>query len=199
MTFSQSDLPHIRWSLLTFLVVLSIGAGAVYLSQKMAESANRTQKSVQQQLTDARNKLNAARDDRDNLSTYASEYQAWEKYKVIGEEQRLDLIEGLEALRKKNYVLDFKYSIAPQAAYTAVPAVNGGNYDLKQSTMTLQIDLLHEEQLISFFDGLRKNIKGWFMLDHCSLQRTTASAGSAAQLKAECTGSWLTIKNRNAK
>lgn len=199
MTFSQSDLPHIRWSLLTFLIVLSIGAGAVYLSQKMAESANRTQKSVQQQLTDARNKLNAARDDRDNLSTYASEYQAWEKYKVIGEEQRLDLIEGLEALRKKNYVLDFKYSIAPQAAYTPVPAVSSGNYDLKQSTMTLQIDLLHEEQLISFFDGLRKNIKGWFMLDHCSLQRTTASGGSAAQLKAECAGSWLTIKNRNAK
>lgn len=199
MTFSQSDLPHIRWSLLTFLVVLSIGAGAVYLSQKMAESANRTQKSVQQQLTDARNKLNAARDDRDNLSTYASEYQAWEKYKVIGEEQRLDLIEGLEALRKKNYVLDFKYSIAPQAAYTPVPAVSSGNYDLRQSTMTLQIDLLHEEQLIRFFDGLRKNIKGWFMLDHCSVDRATATAGSAAQLKAECTGSWLTIKNRNAK
>lgn len=199
MTFSQSDLPHIRWSLLTFLLVLSIGAGAVFLSQKMADSANSTHKSVQQQLTDARNKLNAARDDRDNLSTYASEYQAWEKYKVIGEEQRLDLIEGLETLRKKNYVLDFKYSIAPQAAYTPVPAVSSGNYDLRQSTMTLQIDLLHEEQLISFFDGLRKNIKGWFMLDHCSVARATATTGSAAQLKAECTGSWLTIKNRNAK
>lgn len=199
MTFSQSDLPHIRWSLLTFVVVLSIGASAIFLSQKIADSAERTKKLVEQQLTDARNKLNAARDDRENLATYAAEYEAWTKYKVIGDEQRLDLIEGLEALRKKNYVLDFKYSIAPQTAYTPVPALNSGNFDLKQSTMTLQIDLLHEEQLISFFDGLRKNIKGWFMLDHCSVERSTASGGSMAQLKAECTGSWLTIKNRNAK
>jgi hypothetical protein len=199
MTFSQSDLPHIRWSLLTFLVVLGVGASAVYLSQKIADAALRNKNASQQQLSEARNKLNAARDDRDNLSTYAAEYEAWVKHKVIGDEQRLDLIEGLEALRKKERVVDFKYTIAPQAPYTPLPALNSGNFELKQSTMTLQLQLLHEEQLIRFFNSLRSDIKGWFMLDHCAMERATDSAVSSAQLKAECSGSWITIKNRNAK
>lgn len=199
MTFAPSDLPHVRWSLLAFLIALAVGASAVYLSQNIADSALRSKKSAQQQLTEARNKLNAARDDRDNLSTYAAEYEAWVKHKVIGEENRLDLIEDLEALRKRNRVLEFKYSIAPQAPYTPVPALDSGNFELKQSAMTLQIDLLHEEQLINFFDSVRSGIKGWFILDQCALERTAAGADSSAQLKAACSGSWITIKNRNAR
>ncbi len=199
MTFSSSDLPHIRWSLLTFLIVLAVSASAIFLIQKMDDSAQRTKKAVQLQLNEARNKYNAARDDRDNLSTYAAEYDAWVKHKVIGDEQRLDLLEGLEALRKQNRVLDFKYTIAPQLAYTPAPAADSGNFDLKQSGMTLQLQLLHEEQLVTFFDTLRHDMKGWFMLDHCSVERAATSTSSATQLKADCAGNWLTIKNRNTK
>lgn len=199
MIFSQSDLPHIRWSLLTFLVVLTAGSSAIYLGQNMRDKAQHGKSVAQQQLSEVRNKLNAARDDRDNLSTYAAEYDAWVKHKVIGDEQRLDLIEGLEALRKQDRVLNFKYSITPQVAYAPVPALNTGNFELKQSVMTLQIDLLHEEQLINFFDSFRSQMKGWFMLDHCALERTAATGTSAAQLKADCAGGWITLKNRNAK
>lgn len=199
MTFSPSDLPHVRWSLLTFMLVLALGASAVYLSQNIADTAHRAKRNAQQQLTEARNKLNAARDDRDNLSTYAAEYEAWVKHKVIGDEQRLDLIEDLEALRKRNRVLDFKYAIAPQAPYVPVPALDNGAFELKQSAMTLQLDLLHEAQLINYFDSLRTDIKGLFMLNQCALERTVASGVLSAQLKASCSGSWLTIKNRSAR
>ena len=199
MTFSSSDLPHIRLSLLTFLIVLGVGASAVFLIQKMTDSAQKARQTAQQQLTEARNKFNAARDDRDNLSTYAAEYDSWVKLKVIGEERRLDLIEGLEALRKQNHVLDFKYTVAPQTPYAPVPPVDSGNFDLKQSKLTIQLDLLHEEQLVNFSANMRSSLKGWFMLDSCSIERAAASAGSSVQLKAECAGGWLTLKNRNAK
>ncbi len=199
MTFSSSDLRHLRWSLLTFLIVLAVGGSGVYLSRITADTAQRAMQNAQRQLTDAHNKLNAARDDRDNLSTYAAEYEAWVNHKVIGEEHRLDLIEGLEALRKQNRVLDFKYTIAPQLPYSPVPALDSGNFELKQSNMTLQMELLHEVQLINFFDSLRSDMKGWFILGNCSLERATPGAGSAAQLKAECSGGWLTLRNRNAR
>jgi hypothetical protein len=199
MNFSSSDFPHIRWSLLTFLIVLTVGGSAIFLLQKMSDSAKKTRQTAQQQLTEARNKFNAARDDRDNLSTYAAEYESWVKLKVIGDEHRLDLIEGMEALRKKNNVLDFKYTVAPQTPYAPAPPVDSGNFDLKQSKLTIQLDLLHEEQLVNFAYNMRNDLKGWFMLDSCSIERAAASAGSAIQLKAECAGGWLTIKNRNAK
>lgn len=198
MTFSTSDLSHIRISLVTLLVVLLIGGSAIYLAQNMSDSAHRAKQNAQRQLTEARNKYNVARDDRDNLSTYAAEYDSWAKRKVIGEEHRLDLIEDLEALRRQNLVIDFKYSIAPQQTYTPNPALDSGSFDLYQSGMKLQLELLHEGQLLSFFNTLNRSMKGWFILEQCALTRG-ANPNSPTQLKAECSGMWLTLKNRNAR
>lgn len=196
MTFSRSDLPHIKWSLLTFLLALTMGGSAVLISQKFANDAQIARRDAQQQLNAARSKLNAAHDDQENMATYTKEYSAIQRREIIGNEQRLNLIEGLETLRKRNRVLDFRYAIAPQQPYKTAPALDSGNFDLELSPMTLQIELLHEGQLIRFFDSLHRDMNGWFILDKCTLERSPASV---AQLKADCAGGWLTLKNRNAK
>lgn len=194
MTFSQSDLPYIKWSLTTFLLVFAIGVSAVFTGQKWADNAHKAKQAAQQKVNDARNKLNAARDDLQNMSTYTKEFSAIQRLGIIGDEQRLTLIEDLDNLRNRNRVLDFKYGISPQQPYKPVPALDSGNYDLKFSPMKLQLDLLHEGQFINFFDSLRRDVHGWFILDKCTLERST---GSFANLKAECEGGWLTMKNRN--
>jgi len=196
MTFSQADLAQIKWSLLTFLLTLAVGGSMVFLSQKFAANAQKSRRDAQQQLNDARSKLTAARDDLENMATYTKEYSAIQRREIIGDEQRLNLIEGLEALRKRNLVLDFKYTITPQQPYKPAPALDSGNFDLRLSNMTLQFELLHEGQLLNFFDSLRHDMNGWFILDHCTLERST---NTAAQLKADCVGGWLTLINRNAK
>lgn len=196
MTFSAADLPHIKWSLLTFLLALSIGGSAVFISRQFADNAQHAKRAAQQQLAEARNKLNAARDDQQNMATYTKEYSAILRREIIGDEQRLNLIEALEALRKRNRVLDFKYTIAPQQPYKPVPALDSGNFDLRLSAMTLQLELLHEGQLINFFDSLRRDMHGWFILEQCTLER---SSDATARLRADCAGGWLTMKNRNAK
>ena len=194
MTFSQADLPHIKLSLITLIASLVIGGSAVFFSQKFATDAKKSRQDAQQQLNDARSKLNAARDDQQNMATYTKEYSAIQRREIIGDEQRLNLIENLETLRQRNRVLDFKYAIAPQQPYKPATAVDSGNFDLKLSAMTLQLELLHEGQLINFFDSLRRDMNGWFILDKCTLDR---NSGAAAQLKADCAGGWLTLKNRN--
>lgn len=198
MTFSAADFTHIRTSLIAFLLALLVGGSTVYLAQNMSDASHLAKQNAQQQLNEARNRNNVARDDRDNLSTYAAEYDSWVKRKVIGDERRLDLIEYLEALRKQNLVLDFKYAISPQQAYTPNPPINGVNFDMHESSMNLQIELLHEGQLINFLDALNRGMQGWFMLDHCTLTRAS-NPNLPTQLKAECSGNWLTLKNRNAR
>jgi hypothetical protein len=135
------------------------------------------------------------------MTIYAHEYHALVESKIIGGEQRLDWIEGMDKIRKQNHVLDFKYTIAPQQPYTPPLPVDSGDYDLKLSTMTLHFDLLHEDQLIDFFDALRREMKGRFILDHCALERTSAAPenGTVPQLKADCSGGWLTLQKRGAK
>jgi len=196
MTFSQADLPYIKWSLTTFLLTLAIGGSSVFFSQKFANNAQHAMTDAKQQLGEAKSKLNAARDDQMNMAEYTKEYTAIQRREIIGDEQRLNLIEELDTLRKRSRVMNFKYTIAPQQPYKPAPALDSGNFDLKLSPMALQIELLHEGQLINLFDSLRNDLNGWFILEKCSLERST---GTTAQLKADCAGGWLTLKNRNAK
>jgi len=196
MTFSQSDLPHIKWSLITFLVTLALGSSAVYFSQKFAINSQTALRNAQKELNETRNKLNAARDDQTNMSAYTKEFSVIQRLEIIGDEQRINLIEDLDTLRRRNRVIDFKYTIAPQQPYAPSPPLDSGNFALYYSNMKLQIELLHEEQLINFFDSLRHDINGWFILEKCTLEKASAES---SQLKADCEGGWLTMKNRNAK
>ena len=211
MMFSKSGFSHIKWSLLILLLVLCAGGTAIMVSENLIAQSQRNQREALRQLSEARSRLATAKEDHENMQTYTLGYNALLKRNVIGNDQRLDWIEGLEKIRKLNRVpgsIGFKYAIAPQKPYTPAPPLDNGNFDLNLSGMTLQFELLHEEQLIDFFDALRTDINGWFIIDHCALERTAATAddddglrasSAVPQLKAECTGGWLTLKNRNAK
>ena len=196
MTFSKTDLPHLKWSLLVFLFSLAISVTAVVLSEKFVSRAQADYQTAQRQLGEARTRLASAEDDRANMSTYAREYATLLDRKIIGGDQRLDWIEGLEAIQRQNSTPQFTYTIAPQQPYTPVPPLDSGNFSLFLSGMSLQLELLHEEQLITFFEALRSKINGRFLLDNCKMERSGSISSSTVsidsqpvtlpQLKAEC-------------
>lgn len=208
MIFSKAGLRHIKWGALTFLAGVGMGGTVLLLTASKLTQARQEQQAAQRkvndalrQLAEARNRLTASQDDQRNAAAYTAEYARLVDRKIIGSEQRLDWIEGLDNMRKQNRVLSFTYTINPQHPYKPDPALDSGNFDLNLSPMNLQLYLLHEAQLIDFFDTLRTAVKGNFILEHCSLSRSGAAfeGSSAPQLKAECSGGWLTLKNRNEK
>ena len=208
MTLSKSDLSHIKWSLLAFLLTLCAGSATIVASKNFMARSQHDQSNAKDQLVKARSQLTTALQDRENMKTYMLEYGNLLERNIIGNNQRLDWVEGMDKLRKQNLVLGFKYAITPQKIYVADPALDSGNFQLNASDMTLQLDLLHEGQLTAFFDAMRTDIDGWFILDHCSLERSPAAAGDGMNLpapstipllKADCSGEWLTLNQRNAR
>ena len=206
MNFSKSDLPILKWSMLVFTLSLVASGFAIWLSGEYVDHTLKDRQVAQRQLADAQKQLGDARSDLDNMSMYAREYATLVDDKIIGGEQRLDWMEELAKLRQQQLVVDFKYTIAPQLPYTPNPPIDAGSYDLKLSGLNLQIELLHEMQLIKFFDALHTNIKGWFIIDHCTLERsvtntatdTPTSSNSNSQLKADCAGGWITMKKKGS-
>lgn len=204
MKFSKSDFPLMRWNMLALAASVILSSVILYASGEYVGKAQNDQRGARNMENDARRRLAAARDDKENMSIYAEEYGALVKNNIIGDDQRLDWIEGLEKLRQLNLVTDFSYSINPQSSYTPQPPLDSGNFDIRYSETKLQFDLLHEAQLVDFFTALRKNIKGWYHLEGCTLQRSSPTGDDSAkltatQLKAECSGGWITLKNRNAQ
>jgi len=206
MKLSPPDWPHIKLGAITFLLTLLLGGAIVVGSEDFLLQAHANQHAAQQQLNAARSNLSGAREDRENMQTYMAEYSALLNRNITHSNQRLDWIEGLEKIRQQYHVPDFKYAISPQQDFTPISPLESGNFLLKLSKMTLDFDLLHEGQLINFFNALHSQVKGRFILEQCTLERTgtatvnslSANAGSTTQLKASCTGGWLALQNRNA-
>ena len=70
-----------------------------------------------------------------------------------------------------------------------------GQYQLRGSKMQLHMDLLHEMDLLNFFDDLRQS--GYFAVQDCALKRGgAASTGQTASLSADCSLLWLTLGDR---
>lgn len=203
MKFSSSDFHLMRWSLLAICATLLLGSVIVYSSSKYAESANKNLHAAQRKLNDARNRLSMARQDLENLSDYSQEYYTLENNKIIGDDHRLDWIDALEKLRNQNLVINFRYNIAPQKNYVPQPALDSGNFDIHYSETKFQFDLLHAGQLLKFFDALRSQNNGWYQLEGCTMQRTNTneetSPATGPNVKAECSGGWITLKNRNTQ
>jgi len=198
MNIHRTDFPHLKWSLLILLSVFCAGGSIIILSHLFVTHAQTKQIHAQHQLNDSRKLLASAIQDQENIKAYSFEYIELVKLNIIGDDQRLDWIEGLEKIHQQHLVVDFKYALAPQHPYISPTPLDSGNFGLNMSDMTLQLDLLHEGQLISFFNALHSGIKGWFILDHCTLERS-ANSGSSTQLKADCGGGWLTLKNSTIK
>ena len=198
MSFSSADFAAIKWSVLACLLALGGAIALFNYSTAFEQQARQQLKQAQSLLNDARNQLANAQSDLANMADYQQEYDALVVQRIIGKEQRLDWIEGLEKLRAQKLVPGFKYTISPQKPYTPNPPQSSGNFALNISPMTLQIELLHEEQLLRFFNAMEAQLQGWFILDHCSLSRNVPSTPGAAMLAADCAGGWFTMQNRSA-
>ncbi|MDP2759558.1 MAG: hypothetical protein Q8O64_04020 [Sideroxyarcus sp.] len=198
MSFSTGDIAEIKWSLLACLLALVCAVVLFNYSTSFEQQAQQKLVQAKRLQTDAQNQLVNAQSDLENMASYQMEYDALVAQKVIGTEQRLDWIEGLEKLRAQKLVPGFQYTVAPQQPYAPKPPLQAGNFALNISPMNLQIDLLHEEQLLRFFKAMETQLQGWFLLDHCSLARSETGDSGVATLTAECAGGWFTMKNRSA-
>jgi hypothetical protein len=203
MKFTESDFRLMRWSLAAICASLALSGVILYSTNKYADSTSQSLRAAQNKVIDAQNRLTMARQDLENLSDYSQEYYALERNKIIGDDHRLDWMDALEKLRDQNLVIDFRYNIAPQRTYAPQPAIDSGNFDIHYSETKLQFELLHEDQLLKFFDALRSQSNGWYQLEGCSMQRTSMNEETAAaagpNIKAECIGGWITLKNRNTQ
>jgi hypothetical protein len=198
MKFSRSDFALMQWSLLSVCASVLMSAAFLYGSGHYATQVQQDRRAAQSRLDDARRQLTAAREDRQNMATYAEKYQSLAQGGIFGDGQRLDWMEGLEKLRQQHIVDSFRYNIAPQKALVPMLPIDSGVFEVQHSEMALELDLLHEGQLLNFFSALREQVKGHYQLEGCTLQRQAAGPESAGGLKAACHGGWITLKNRNA-
>jgi len=196
MMLTKPDLTHLKGSLFIFIFSLLVCGSTIWLCKTYLSHAAAQLQDAQKKVSQAQNKLTHAQNDLDNFSSYASEYASLLDRKIVAQHQLLDWMEELEI--QQHHVLQLKYTIAPPQPYVLKPTRDIGNLEIQLSSIDMQMNLLHETQLMNFIEALHS--AGWFMIEHCMLERAANDTGltTGVQLTADCTGGWITIKHREA-
>jgi len=201
--FSQSDFRRIQWSLAVMVLLALLGAGVVFGALQLTKAAKAEALKVEAQRNEIRNKLSRARDEEQEVRGKIARYQELVQRGYVTEEQRLDWVERIAQIKTARKLIDVQYELMPrkpvESALLPEGAVGGG-YEFLASTMKLQMQLLHEGDLLGFLADLRANVRALIIVRQCTVERIPRApsneGGTQPQLKADCDIDWITLREK---
>ena len=196
---TRQDIDALRIPLTALLVTLVVAAGFVFGSGAVLDSARELLKNRENELRQARLKIQNAGEEKEMISRYLAPYQQLARAGFVGEEQRITWIDSLRAANEEAKIFGVEYDLSAQRPYAYAGEFSVGQLLLQESVMHLKFGLLHEEDLPRFFDALSRRGGGFYTVDDCTLRRLKSGESGAetrveANLNAECNLRWLTVR-----
>ena len=193
---NQADLQALRTPLIVLLAVLVAGALAIYYSDRLKKAARQQLAQQQALLKEARMRLQKSGEEKDIIVKYLDDFRELESSGFIGEEQRINWLDGLRLANQQADLFGVDYQIGTQKPYPYAAEFNPGQITLNQSLMKLSFRLLHEEDLMRFLAALARQGGGIFTVDQCVIKRLNTGGVIRFQpnIGAECDLSWITAR-----
>ena len=193
---NAADLQALRNPLIVLVAVLLAGAAAIYYSDLMAVAARQQLAQQQNQLKEARTRLQKSGDEKDVIVRFLDGFRQLERSGFVGEEQRINWLDALRLANQQADLFGVDYQIAMQKRFQYAAELNPGPIALNQSIMRLRFRLLHEEDLVRFLNALARQGGGIFTVDLCLLRRIDTGGVIRYQpnVQADCELSWITAK-----
>ncbi|MEO5329048.1 MAG: hypothetical protein H7829_12490 [Magnetococcus sp. THC-1_WYH] len=146
-------------------------------------------------------KYQAAAEDVQQIAVYYPRFKNYKAQGIVGVEDRVLWVESLSRQARTLQFVSLTYSMAPPAIFSSPRFGKLVGADLFGSAMSVDMGLLHEEQLINLITGLQDDAKGVFSVDECTLERKGKGGrldrgGEMANFTGHCRLMWFTIKGR---
>ncbi|MDJ0833572.1 MAG: hypothetical protein QNJ69_08640 [Gammaproteobacteria bacterium] len=191
------DWRFLKWPLifLTFAVGVSaafIAAGKYYENIQL-EQYNKAKSS----LRDTHGRYKKLVEDLDLLQIYTQTYDEYRSSGLVGSERRLSWIETLETVNEVLKLPKLSYTLMPQEGFQQPKLKVDRNIQLNSTPMSLDMDMLHEEDLFAVFEGISGTIDNLYTIDSCSISLIGGGNRSLstqdANLRARCLMRWVTV------
>ncbi|MES2499674.1 MAG: hypothetical protein V4570_04000 [Pseudomonadota bacterium] len=184
--------------------ILGLGAAMVVIGLLISFADQYRQKNTlalqtqQNLLNQARQKYQSSGLEKETITQYLPIYNGLLASGFIGEERRIEWIESLRQIHAQHKLFSIDYSIGLQESYKPGFLSSLGNFKLHRSVMKLNLDMLHEGDLLVLLDGLREQTTPFIVRD-CEITRPIGAVFNtkniSANLKAACEIDWLTLRD----
>ncbi|WIM06978.1 MAG: hypothetical protein OHM77_06845 [Candidatus Nitricoxidivorans perseverans] len=203
MKITSQDLHRLRWGIVFLAALLLTSAGIVFAATNHLKQARQEHRQAVARHDNIKSRLVRARDEEREIRAKISRYQELLARGIIGQERRLDWVERIARIQAARRLIDVQYELSPQQPVDAKLLPSGtdaGGYEFMASTMRLQMQLLHEDDLLGFLADLQKSIQALLIVRNCAVDRTgrggTGERTPQAQLAAECALDWITLREK---
>ena len=200
MMLERSDLKRLRAPFVAALLLAGIGAAALVSTENNLAEAEQLRKAGHERLVAARNQLAKVSEEEQEIRNNLVQFKQISDRGMTGAEKRLEWIETLAAIQKKRRMFQVQYTLEPQRAVD-YPGMaqnqKGGAGIFMASRVKLELQLLHEEDLLNFFADLRASGASFASLRSCSISREGIGSGGGPlrpRLRASCDIDMITLK-----
>ena len=175
MKLSRKDLKRLRLPIAGCFVLLLGSAGCYYASNMSLQDAKKRAVDIAAQRTEIQGKLSRATEEEREIEANLKDYQALAAHGIIGEEDRLEWVAAATAIKNERRLYDIRYSIEPQKELDYAGFGSAGAIKFMMSRVKLDMQLLHEEDLLNFIDDLGKRGKPYLSPRSCDVRRERSS------------------------
>jgi hypothetical protein len=201
MMLERPDLMRLRLPFVAALLLVGIGAAALVFSESKLAEAEILQRAQHDRLVAARDRLAKVSEEEQEIRNNLIQFKKVSDLGMASAERRLEWIEALVEIQKKRRLFQVQYTLEPQRAvdYPGVTqSQKGGGGIFMASKLKLELQLLHEEDLLNFLADLRATGESFASLRSCSLSRTegvfAAGGPMRPRLRASCVVDMITLK-----
>jgi hypothetical protein len=197
----MTRLKPLQKELLIFIICLLLAGTVVFISYSTLQTA-RENLSVQQQTLDAaKARYYLAVENKALLDKFSGRYAELPEKNIVGEENRLSWVDAIETTAKQLKLPHLKYRIEKRQALDAPPLKQSfPGIDVFFSSMTLEMQLLHEGDLYRFIDRLQNRASGLFNVEHCAMKKNSTlhvsvlQSGTDKNFSTACVLHWYTLQ-----
>ena len=198
MKFGTRELKRLRLPLAAFVALAAAGAGCYFAVDAHLRETKAQAAATSAQRAEVQTRLSSANEEEREIKANLQQYQALLDRGVVGDEKRLDWVDVLTAIKTERRLFNINYSIEPQKDLDYPGIVPAGNVKFVFSRVKIEIQLLHEEDLLNFIDDLQKRSRSYLSVRSCGIQRTDRAGGGAVlvpRLQADCIFDLITIRH----
>ena len=198
MKLDKQDWRKLQATLVALVVVIMGVIALSVLAQNYSNQQKQAMQTQQNLLNSAKQRYQSSGIEKETITEYLPRYQALINKGFVGEERRLEWVSELRTQHQNYKLFSIKYSIGQQTPYKPSFVPNVGGFVLNRSIMTLDLDMLHEEDILQLTEALSKQNDEVFILRDCEITRLNAGGALSKQLianlHAKCELDWLTLR-----
>lgn len=202
MRMAGGNLKPLYLPLVLAIILVAAGVAAVIATKQYLDQTRVQHKVALAERQAIQDKLSRATEEEREIREKLVDYRKLLARGVIGDERRLEWVETIGQIKNDYKLSEIKYQIEPQRTLELPGITPTSDVEFRVSALKVDMQLLHEGDLLVFLDGLRSKLKAHVLVRSCSIQRIDRSGldrGIAPRLRADCVIDLVTIRDKRLK